>query len=102
MKAPDDTLYYFEQRLGVLLNIGVLLSAAALATGLGVGLLAPGRAEAPWLLRAGLIALMATPMLRVVVSLVEYLLLRDWFFVSTTLAVLLQLAITVMTALGRR
>jgi uncharacterized membrane protein len=44
----------------------------------------------------GLIALMATPMLRVAVSFVESIRTRDWFFVAATLAVVMLLASTVI------
>ena len=47
------------------------------------------------LLNAGLIVLMATPILRVLVSVVEYVRMRDWFFAVTTLAVVAELSVTV-------
>ena len=43
--------------------------------------------------------LMATPILRVVVSLVEYARMRDWFSVSTTLFVFGVLVVTLTLAL---
>jgi uncharacterized membrane protein len=49
-------------------------------------------------LTLGLIVLMATPILRVIVSLVAYVRMRDWFFVLTTVAVFVLLAITVFLA----
>jgi uncharacterized membrane protein len=42
---------------------------------------------------------MATPILRVVVSIVEYARARDWFFVTTTLAVLGVLLVSIVLAL---
>jgi uncharacterized membrane protein len=42
---------------------------------------------------------MATPILRVVVSLVVYIRMRDWFFVMTTVMVFVLLAVTVSLAL---
>ena len=45
---------------------------------------------------------MATPMLRVVVSIVEYVRIREWFFVLTTLVVLTELAVGVLYALTAR
>jgi uncharacterized membrane protein len=45
---------------------------------------------------------MATPILRVLVSVVEYWRMRDWFFVATTLVVLAVLFTTVATALAVR
>ena len=53
------------------------------------------------LLTAGLLILMATPMLRVVVSIVEYVRIREWFFVLTTVVVLTELGIGVLYALHR-
>jgi uncharacterized membrane protein len=98
MTIEADALGPLEHRLGVLLRIGIMVSATTLAAGLGLWLLLPGRPEGNWLLEAGFVALMATPILRVVVSLVSYVRMRDWFFVFTTLAVLLVLAVTLLTA----
>jgi uncharacterized membrane protein len=50
------------------------------------------------LLTAGLVILMATPILRVIVSLVEYVRMRDWFFVATTVMVFGVLIVTVTLA----
>jgi uncharacterized membrane protein len=47
------------------------------------------------------VILMATPILRVVVSLIEYARMRDWFFVATTLAVLIVLFVTIGVALSQ-
>jgi uncharacterized membrane protein len=49
-------------------------------------------------LTAGLVILMATPVMRVLVSLVAYIRMRDWFFVATTLMVFVLLAVTVALA----
>jgi uncharacterized membrane protein len=51
------------------------------------------------LLITGLMVLMATPMLRVAVSVVEAVRLRDWFFIATTAAVATLLALSVTYAL---
>ena len=61
---------------------------------------APGVSS--WLLSVGLVTLMATPLLRVLVSLAEYVRLREWFFVLTTVAVLVELSVTVIYALRQR
>ena len=60
----------------------------------------PNSPAADLLLRAGLFVLMATPILRVIVSIVEYVRMRDWFFVATTLAVLTVLALTIFYVLS--
>jgi uncharacterized membrane protein len=94
---PSDPLQRLEVLLGRVLVTGVVLSASILAAGIMLSL--AGWHAAPLLLRTGLIVLMATPILRVVVSLAEYLRLRDWFFSATALAVLLVLLTSVTLAL---
>jgi uncharacterized protein DUF1634 len=95
----DRDLSRLEVHLGRLLLGGVLSSASCLAVGLAVWLAAGPTSIANALLTAGLLVLMATPILRVVVSLVEYARMRDWFFVATTLAVLIVLFVTIGVAL---
>jgi uncharacterized membrane protein len=97
-----DPLASLEQKLGQLLVTGVIVSAVLLAAGLFFFLLNPGVAHSGWLLNGGLIVLIATPILRVIVSFTEYVRLRQWFFVAVTLVVLAELSITVMVALSRR
>jgi uncharacterized membrane protein len=81
-----------ERWLGKILTAGVLASTGLLAAGLLLRILGlePGAATA--LMNAGLIVLMATPVARVVVSVTEYVLERDWLFAvltTTVLAILL-------------
>jgi uncharacterized membrane protein len=102
MIDATDPIGRLEQRLGLVLKAGITFSAVALAAGLAVWLWRPGRAEAAWLLDTGLLAVTVTPLLRVVVSLAGYVRMRDWFFVATTAAVLLELAVAVGSALLRR
>ncbi|HSL20307.1 MAG TPA: DUF1634 domain-containing protein [Vicinamibacterales bacterium] len=93
---PDtEQLHRLETLLGRVLVGGVILSASVLAIGLAVEV-AGGNAHA--LLRAGLLVLMATPIVRVAVSLVEYVRMRDWFFTATTAAVLAVLLTGVVLA----
>ena len=99
MRATENGLSQLETRLGHLLVTGVFLSATALLLGLAIWLFAPTSRAADVLLRTGLFVLMATPILRVIVSVVEYARMRDWFFVATTLAVLTVLAVTIFYAL---
>jgi len=99
--ADDDTLERLERQLGLLLVIGVTLSAICLTLGLGLLLFSSWSAWADRLLTGGLLILMATPMLRVVVSIIEYMRIREWFFVMATLAVLTELAVGVAYALHR-
>ena len=86
-----------EVLLGRTLGIGVTVSTALLAIGL-VMTLTVGGAIAAGLLHAGLLVLMGTPMTRVLISCVEYIRERDWFFAISGLAVLLVLAVTVWQA----
>jgi uncharacterized membrane protein len=48
------------------------------------------------------VVLMATPMMRVVVSFAEYVGMRQWFFAGVTVVVLVELGVTVLFALSRR
>ena len=86
-----------EVLLGRTLGIGVTVSTALLAIGL-VMTLTVGGTLAAGLLHAGLLVLMGTPMTRVLISCVEYIRERDWFFAISGLAVLLVLAVTVWQA----
>ena len=98
MTATPESLSRLERHLGRIFTVGLTLSAAALVIGLMLFLFAP---DTPWraFLNSGLLVLMATPMLRVVVSAVEYVQMRDWFFVILTVAVLAELSVTVIYAL---
>ena len=84
----------FERTLARVMLAGVWTSAGLLAVGLIVVL--SGRpAEGETLLRAGLLCLMATPALRVALSIVEALRLRDYFWLWSTVAVVVVLVGTV-------
>ncbi|HEX6976668.1 MAG TPA: DUF1634 domain-containing protein [Vicinamibacterales bacterium] len=99
MTTEDAALSRLEEHLGRLLVTGVVVSAITLLAGLVLYLFLPGSAASSWLLTAGLFVLMGTPMLRVVVSFVEYVRMRDWFFMTTTVIVLAVLATSVFVAL---
>jgi uncharacterized membrane protein len=77
-----------ETVLARLMLAGVAFSALSLAAGLVLWL--AGRQTR--LLDVGLIALLVTPMLRVAVSFLEALRMRDWFFVGATLTVVVLLS----------
>jgi uncharacterized membrane protein len=102
LRAGAESLNHLERQLGRLLVGGVIVSAVLLAAGLALWLGDPDGAFAVRLLDAGLIALMATPILRVVVSFAEYVRLRDWFFVAMTMLVLAELTLTVAVAFRSR
>ena len=94
-----ESIDRLEMALGRLLQAGVLSAAVCLAAGLAIWLAGGSRSAATVLLTAGLMILMATPILRVVVSLVAYARMRDWFFVGTTLFVFGVLVVTLTLAL---
>ena len=101
--TDDDSpsLTRLEVRLGHLLVTGAIASATLLAVGLGLWLSNSHMGTALWLLNAGLLVLMSTPILRVLVSFGEYLVMRQWFFAGVTAFVLLELTVTVLVALGK-
>jgi uncharacterized membrane protein len=99
MSATPESLARLEHHLGRLFAVGLSLSAAALVCGLAMFLFLPEAAARTWFLNAGLVILMATPILRVVVSVVEYVKMEDWFFVIATIVVLLELSVTMIYAL---
>jgi len=106
---------HFEMLLGTLLRVGVVLASAVVLAG-GVLYLVQYRGQAPqygifhgeptdiryasdvcraafaWhgrgLIQLGLLLLIATPIARVAMSVVEFAIQRDWLYVVTTLIVL--------------
>ncbi len=88
-----------ERLLGRLLYAGVTISTSLLAAGVALWMTLGASGPGAPFLHAGLILVMATPVARVVVSFVEYVRERDWFFAATTFAVLAVLAATVLVAL---
>ena len=102
MTTQADALTRLEYHVGKLFVVGVTISAAALAIGLGLFLVTPDSPATSQLLNAGLLVLMATPMLRVLLSIVEYVRMGDWLFAATTLAVIAELSVTVLSALRLR
>jgi predicted Abi (CAAX) family protease len=93
-----DPLQRLEVSLGRLLQAGVLSSAFCLAAGLALWMLRGPSPLSSRALTVGLVILMATPIMRVLVSLVAYVRMRDWFFVATTVLVFVLLAVTVTLA----
>ena len=102
MTDGPETLAGLEHRLGRVFVAGLTASAASLVLGLVFYFVAPGARQSSFLLSAGLIALMATPLLRVVVSIAEYMRMRDWVFAALTIAVLAELMVTMVYALRQR
>lgn len=98
MTDRADALQCLEITLGRLLQAGVLASAIALAAGLTLWMLRGNSPLSSGTLTAGLLILMATPIMRVLVSLVAYVRMRDWLFAGTTVLVFVLLAVTVTLA----
>ncbi len=88
-----------ERTIAAVLRAGVTLSSACLALGLIVSILAGHDALSRMLLHAGIIILLATPVARVVVSIVQYVSERDWTFAALTTIVLLELLASAVAAL---
>jgi len=97
MSTPD--MERLELLLGKILGWGAVISTALLAAGLILELAGVVPGPAVDLTRAGLIILMATPLVRVLVSVVEYALARDWLFMSLTAGVLAILLGSVAVAI---
>jgi uncharacterized membrane protein len=92
-----------ERIVGVVLRLGVAASTVCLAVGLVLSFLDGTAGAAGFLLNTGVIVLLATPVARVVVSMAEYALQRDWVFVGLTVTVLLELLASGVAAIyGRK
>jgi uncharacterized membrane protein len=98
----DEALDRLEQRVGRILSIGVIASSVCFAAGLAAALAGVSGSVTDPVLTLGLVALLSTPVLRVVISVVTYTRSRDWLFAGLTLIVLLELALSVSTALHAR
>jgi uncharacterized membrane protein len=77
-----------ETRIGRVLTIGRWVSTALLAIGLVMLLVSRASSMGLPLIHAGLIALYATPVARVITATVGFAEAREWKFVAMTLAVL--------------
>jgi uncharacterized membrane protein len=86
-----------ERTIGLVLRVGVMASSLALTLGLALTFL--GVAGADLLLQVGILTLLATPVARVMVSIVEYAGQRDWTFVTLTAVVLAELLASAVAAL---
>jgi uncharacterized membrane protein len=88
-----------ERLVGIVLRAGVVVSSVCLTVGLLLSLATGGGAPATLLLNIGIIVLLATPLARVVVSTIEYVVERDWRFAALTCIVLLELIASAVAAL---
>ena len=85
--------------IGVVLRAGVMASSACLTVGLLLALIYGEDGIARVLLNAGVIVLLATPVARVIVSIVRYASERDWTFTILTTIVLIELMASAAVAL---
>jgi uncharacterized membrane protein len=88
-----------ERVLGIVLRTGALTSTGLLAAGLALLIADPSGAPGHFLASAGLVILIATPVARVVTSVIGYALERDWTFVVLTATVLVILFGSLLVAL---
>ena len=88
-----------ERSIGDVLSAGVMASSIGLGAGLVLTLLGGATALANLLLQGGVIVLLATPVMRVLVSITEYAQQRDWKFTLLTLVVLVELLAGAVAAL---
>ena len=97
---PDADPGRLERLLGRVLRADALTSTALLAAGLSLSLAAPASPLSARLTSAGLVILIATPVARVFVSVVDYAAQRDWPFVLLTATVLAILFSSLLVALA--
>ena len=89
-----------ERSIGLVLRAGVAASSACLAIGLALTLAGIAPAAAAFLLKAGILVLLCTPVARVIISTIEYVSERDWPFAALTAIVLLELLASAVAALA--
>jgi uncharacterized membrane protein len=87
-----------ERWLGKILGVGAVSSTALLTGGLVLQLAGALPEIATVMTHVGLIVLIATPVARVVASVVDFTLSRDWVFVTLTSLVLVILLGSLMVA----
>jgi uncharacterized membrane protein len=87
-----------ERTIGVVLRAGVAVSSVCFAAGLLLTFAGVAPA-ANFLLQLGIVVLLATPVARVLVSIVEYAQQRDWTFTALTVIVLVELTAGALAAL---
>jgi uncharacterized membrane protein len=87
-----------ERTIGAVLRIGVVTSSVCLGVGLALSWLGAAALSRP-LFQIGVLVLLATPVARVVVSMIEYIRERDWTFVMLTAIVLAELTASAVAAL---
>lgn len=99
LEKMESSDFQLEERLGTILRVGVYASSVCLGVGLVLSLATNAVTISAWLMTAGLVMLMATPVARVAASVVEYGVHRDWTFFTLTAIVLLELCAGIVAAL---
>jgi uncharacterized membrane protein len=94
---PADNARFESTIIGVL-RWGARTSTVLLAAGLLLEFLNFAPTTGVWLTRLGLIVLMATPVARVVASVLEYVREKDWLFAALTATVLTILVGSLLVA----
>jgi uncharacterized membrane protein len=87
-----------EGVISIVLRTGVMTSSVCLGVGLALSLIGAGELSL-LMLNVGVIVLLATPVVRVLVSITEYVSEHDWGFVMLTAVVLAELAASAVAAL---
>jgi uncharacterized membrane protein len=98
MKPDNRGQGGLELAIGRVLRVGVAASSVLLVVGLLLTLVHEADDIAPVVLTIAIVILLATPVSRVAISVVEYVRERDWLFVALTSIVLLTLAGSVVVA----
>ncbi len=88
-----------ERAIAIVLRVGVTISSACLALGLIASLVSDQGELSRALLHTGLVVLFATPVARVIVSILQYVRERDWTFAALTTIVLVELLASAVAAL---
>lgn len=96
MKEDLSTLEHLVARV---FRVGTIASGSMLAVGLVLSFVAPSSRVTTFLLGGGVAVLLVTPVARVIVSFLDYLWMRDWWFALWTGIVLALLASSFLTAL---
>ena len=90
--------FSLEPAIGIVLRFGTAIASAALAIGVTLSYLAEFRALSHALLVGGVFVLLFTPVARVIVSLLDFVLNRDWLFVVLNAIVLFLLGSAFLAA----
>ena len=84
--------FSLEPAIGLVLRIGTSVASAALAIGIALSFMPGDAALSRALLVGGVFVILFKPVARVIVSLIDFLLNRDWLFVVLNAIVLFLLA----------